>query len=46
MVAQGNLNTNNMFQTQTIEALTSGYRINNSGDDPAGLAIANQFAAA
>ncbi len=43
MVAQNNLNTNNTFQTQTIEALTSGYRINNSGDDPAGLAVANQY---
>jgi len=43
MVAENNLNTNNNFQTQTIEALTSGYRINNSGDDPAGLAVANQY---
>lgn len=43
MVAENNLNTNNNFQTQTVEALTSGYRINNSGDDPAGLAVANQY---
>ena len=43
MVAENNLNTNNSFQTSTIEALTSGYRINNSGDDPAGLAVANQY---
>src|ERR1017187_284527 len=43
MVAENNLNTNNQFQTQTVEALTSGYRINNSGDDPAGLAVANQY---
>ena len=43
MVAENNLNINNNFQTQTIEALTSGYRINNSGDDPAGLAVANQY---
>ena len=43
MVAENNLNTNNKFQTQTVEALTSGYRINNSGDDPAGLAVANQY---
>src|SRR5580704_426495 len=43
LVAANNLNTNNNFQTQTIEALTSGYRINNSGDDPAGLAVANQY---
>jgi len=43
MVAENNLNTNNAFQTRTIQALTSGYRINNSGDDPAGLAVANQY---
>jgi len=43
MVAQNNLNMNNNFQTKTVEALTSGYRINNSGDDPAGLAVANQY---
>ncbi|MGC9947716.1 MAG: flagellin [Bryobacteraceae bacterium] len=43
MVAENNLNTNNNFQTSTIEALTSGYRINSSGDDPAGLAVANQY---
>jgi len=43
LVAQGNLSINNNFQTKTIEALTSGYRINSSGDDPAGLAVANQF---
>lgn len=43
MVAENNLNTNNLFQTKTIQALTSGYRINNSGDDPAGLAVANQY---
>jgi flagellin len=43
MVAAQNLNTNNAFQTKTIEALTSGYKINNSGDNPAGLAIANEY---
>ena len=43
MVAGENLATNNFFQTKTIQALTSGYRINNSGDDPAGLAVANKF---
>ena len=43
MVAENNLNANNNFQTQTVEALTSGYRINQSGDDPAGLAVANQY---
>ena len=45
MVAGNNLNVNNNAQTKTIEALTSGYRINSSGDDPAGLAVANQFGA-
>jgi len=43
LVAQQNLNVNNAFQSQTIEQLTSGYRINQSGDDAAGLAVANQF---
>jgi len=43
LVAENNLNTNSSFQTHTIEALTSGYRINNSGDDAAGLAVANQY---
>jgi len=43
MVGANNLNVNNNFQTSTIEALTSGYRINSSGDDPAGLAVANQY---
>ena len=43
LVAENNLNTNTNFQTQTIEQLTSGYRINKSGDDPAGLAVANQY---
>jgi flagellin len=43
MIAATNLNSNNNFQTQTITRLTSGYRINNSGDDAAGLAVANQF---
>jgi flagellin len=43
LVAQQNLNVNNAFQSQTIQQLTSGYRINSSGDDPAGLAVANQI---
>jgi flagellin len=43
MIAATNLNTNNNFQTNTITQLTSGYRINNSGDDAAGLAVANQY---
>ena len=37
-----NINTN--FQNNTIEQLSSGYRINQSGDDAAGLATANQYA--
>jgi flagellin len=43
MVGEANLTTNNDFQTKTIEALTSGYRINSSGDDAAGLAVANGY---
>jgi flagellin len=43
MVAQENMRVNNQFQSRTIQRLTSGYRINNSGDDAAGLAVANQF---
>lgn len=43
LVAQQNLNVNNAFQSQTIQQLTSGYRINSASDDAAGLAVANQF---
>src|SRR5208337_4891043 len=43
LVAQQNLNVNNTFQSKTIQQLTSGYRINESGDDAAGLAVANKF---
>jgi flagellin len=39
------LNTNSAFQSNTIQQLTSGFRINSSGDDAAGLAVANQFGA-
>ena len=45
MVSATNLSNINNFQTQTITQLTSGYRINNSGDDAAGLAVANGYAA-
>ena len=45
LMAQQNLNTDNKFQSKTIEELTSGYRINSSGDDAAGLAIANTYRA-
>jgi len=43
LLAQQNMRVNSLFQTQTIEQLTSGYRINQSGDDAAGLAVANKF---
>lgn len=43
IVAQDNLRVNNDFQNRTIQRLTSGYRINSSGDDAAGLAVANGF---
>ncbi|MBZ5621884.1 MAG: hypothetical protein LAQ69_24635 [Acidobacteriia bacterium] len=43
LIAQQNLSVTNRFQTQTITQLTSGYRINQSGDDAAGLAVANKF---
>jgi len=43
LIAQENLRVNSNFQSQTIQELTSGYRINSSGDDPAGLAIANSY---
>ncbi len=41
LVAENNLLVNSQFQANTITQLTSGYRINSSGDDPAGLAVAN-----
>lgn len=41
--AQDNLNINQQLQSQTIQQLTSGYRINSSADDAAGLAVANQY---
>lgn len=43
LIAQNNLRMNSQFQTQTITRLTSGYRINSSADDAAGLAVANQY---
>jgi flagellin len=39
--AQYYLNQTNSFQNQTINEVTSGLRIVNSGDDAAGLAVAN-----
>jgi flagellin len=41
LYGEQNLNVNHNFQQTTIERLTSGYRINSSADDAAGLAIAN-----
>ena len=43
LVGQNNLSIVSGFQTRTIERLTSGYRIYQSGDDPAGLAVANGY---
>jgi flagellin len=43
LAAQQNLSLNNEFLRKTILQLASGYRINSSSDDAAGLAIANQF---
>jgi flagellin len=43
IVAQENLRVNGEFQSRTIQRLTSGFRINSSGDDAAGLAVANKF---
>ncbi len=45
LFAQEQLNENNNFESNTIQQLTSGYRINNAGDDAAGLAVANQLQA-
>ena len=43
LIAQENLRVNSNFQSQTIQRLTSGYRINSSADDAAGLAVANGY---
>src|SRR6202048_4137717 len=43
LIAQENLRVTSMFQSRTIQRLTSGYRINSSADDAAGLAVANRF---
>src|SRR4051794_33709434 len=43
MNAQTSLKTNSSFQSKTIQQLTTGYRINSSGDDAAGLAVANSY---
>src|SRR5580658_9342294 len=41
--AQQNLQVNTNSLDNAITQLTSGYRINSSGDDAAGLAVANGF---
>jgi flagellin len=41
LYGEQNLGINHIFQQTTIQRLTSGYRINSSADDAAGLAIAN-----
>ena len=41
--AQNYLRTNSTFQSKTINKVTSGLRIIQSGDDAAGLAIANGY---
>jgi flagellin len=43
LLAQNNLRVNSDFQTKTIERVTSGFRINQSGDDAAGLSVANGY---
>jgi flagellin len=45
LFALNQLNLNDNTESNTIEQLTSGYRINNSGDDAAGLAVANSLQA-
>src|SRR5450432_3618562 len=41
--AQGRLSTTNTSLNKTLQRLSSGLRINKSGDDAAGLAIANAY---
>src|SRR3954467_856363 len=43
LFGQDNFRVNTDFQARTIQRLTSGYRINSSGDDAAGLAVANKY---
>ena len=41
--AQSNLSTTNIGLQKALQRLSSGYRINYSGDDAAGLAVANAY---
>ena len=43
MNAQANLVISNVGLQKALERLSSGYRINRSGDDAAGLVVANQY---
>lgn len=43
LTAQNNIRVNTIFQSNTINQLSSGYRINSSADDAAGLAVANKY---
>jgi flagellin len=42
--AQADIAQNQRFQNTAIQQLSSGYKINSSADDPAGIATANQYA--
>ena len=41
--AQANLSTSQTGMNKAISRLSSGYRFNQSGDDSAGLAVANSY---
>ena len=41
--AQANLNTTNIGLQRALSRLSSGFRINQAGDDAAGLAVANGY---
>ena len=41
--AQANLVTTNLGLQKALKRLSSGYRINRSGDDAAGLVVANSY---
>src|ERR1700712_6097943 len=43
LTAQNNIRVNSNFQNNTIQQLSSGFRINSSADDAAGLAVANKY---
>ena len=43
LTAQNNIRVNTIFQSDTINQLSSGFRINSSADDAAGLAVANKY---